>query len=124
VILDGAPGFFDVYTAADCTIPGIQAYRSSINGGQPFEVPDLRDPEKRAAYREDHFAQPRFDHRNDLFLEQQDHALTEQFSIAMRDLLGTSVAYRAYRDWKKVATDLTEPAIRFSFTRDFISMRN
>ena len=69
-------------------------------------------------------AATRFDHRNDLFPEEQDHALTKQFSITMRDLIGTSVAYRAYRDWKNVATDLTEPAIRFSFTRDFISMRN
>jgi len=52
-------------------------------------------------------AATRFDHRNDFFPEEQHHALTEQFSITMRDLIGTSVACRAYRDWKKVATDLT-----------------
>ncbi|MDP6054247.1 MAG: hypothetical protein QF879_18050 [Candidatus Latescibacteria bacterium] len=57
-------------------------------------------------------------------MEEQGHAFREHFSITMRDLIGTSAAYRAYRDWKKVATDVTEPAIRFSFTRDFISMRN
>ncbi len=124
VILDVAPGVFDVYTAADYTIPGIQACRSSINGGQPFEAPDLRDPEKRAAYREDHFAQTRFDHRNDLCSEEQDPAFREHFPITMWDLIGTSTAYRAYRDREKLATDVTEPAIRFSFTRDFILMRN
>jgi predicted dehydrogenase len=109
-ILEGEPGFFDVYTAADCTIPGIQAYRSSISEGQPFEVPDFRDPASRAAYRDDHFSQPRFDHKKGLFPEDQDHPLTEQFSRTMRDLIHTSTAYRAYRDWQQVAADLNEPA--------------
>ena len=99
-----------MYTAADCTIPGIQAYRSSISEGQPFEVPDFRDPASRAAYRDDHFSQPRFDHKKGLFPEDQDHPLTEQFSRTMRDLIHTSTAYRAYRDWQQVAADLNEPA--------------
>jgi hypothetical protein len=109
-ILEGKPAFFDVYRASDCTIPGIQAYRSSLNNGTPFDVPDFRDPAQRDAYRNDHFAQPRFDHRNGLFPGEQDRSLTEQFSLTMRDLIHASAAYRAYRDWKLVMTDMEEPA--------------
>jgi hypothetical protein len=108
-ILEGTPAPFDVYTASDCTIPGIQAFRSSVEGGKPFEVPDFRDRKKRAEYREDHFAQPRFDDRNGLFPPEQDRSLTEQFSLTMRDLIGVTTAYRAYRDWKQVVPDMAEP---------------
>ncbi len=108
-ILEGTPAPFDVYTAADCTIPGIQAFRSSLEGGVPFEVPDFRDPQQRDAYRDDHFAQQRFDHRNGLFPAEQDESLTMQFSLTMRDLINTSTAYRAYRDWKQVLPDMATP---------------
>lgn len=108
-ILDGTPAFFDVYTASDCTIPGIQAYRSSIENGQPYAVPDFRDPAQRDRYRDDDFGQPRFDHKNGLFPQDQDKSLTEQFSITMRDLINTTVQYRAYRDWKQVLDDMSEP---------------
>jgi predicted dehydrogenase len=109
-ILEGEPAFFDVYRAADCTLPGILAYRSSLAEGQPFAVPDLRDPRQREACRHDHFAQPRFDHRNGLFPAEQDLELTTRFSLTMRDLIRTSTAYRAYRDWRQVQGDLAEPA--------------
>jgi len=45
----------DVYTAVDMCIPGILAYRSIVNGNIPIEVPNLRDPEQRDAYRNDTF---------------------------------------------------------------------
>jgi hypothetical protein len=108
-ILEGTPAPFDVYTAADCTIPGILAYRSSIEGGRPFDVPDFRDPTQREASRDDHFAQPRFDHRNGLFPHEQDASLTMQFSLTMRDLIATSTTYRAYREWKRVLSDMETP---------------
>ena len=108
-ILEGESAFFDVYRAADCTLPGILAYRSSLANGQPFAVPDLRQPQQREACRHDHFAQPRFDHRQGLFPAEQDLELTTQFSLTMRDLIRTSTAYRAYRDWKQVQSDLAEP---------------
>lgn len=109
-ILEGERAFFDVYRAADCTLTGILAYRSSLAEGQPFTVPDLRDKGQREASRHDHFAQPRFDHRNGLFPAEQDLELTTQFSRTMRDLIRTSTAYRAYRDWAQVQDDLAEPA--------------
>ena len=43
----------DVYTAVDMGICGILAYRSCLNGGAPVDVPDLRDPAQRDAYRND-----------------------------------------------------------------------
>jgi predicted dehydrogenase len=42
-ILDDTAPPFDVYTAMDMTIPGICAHESAMNGGQPVEVPDLRE---------------------------------------------------------------------------------
>ncbi|MCX5758139.1 MAG: hypothetical protein NTU83_06465, partial [Candidatus Hydrogenedentes bacterium] len=60
-ILEGTPAPFDIYSAADVTIPGILAYRSSVNGGQPYDVPNFRKKKERDRYRNDHDAQPRFD---------------------------------------------------------------
>lgn len=44
----------DVYTALDMGICGILAWRSALNGNQPIKVPNLRNPEEREAYRNDH----------------------------------------------------------------------
>ena len=44
----------DVYQAVDMGICGILAYRSILNGNVPVEVPNLRNPEERDAYRNDH----------------------------------------------------------------------
>jgi len=49
----------DVYRACDFTLPGILAYRSSVEGGECLEVPDFRDPAVRDRYRGDHFRCPR-----------------------------------------------------------------
>lgn len=43
----------DVYRAVDMGICGILAYRSILNGGAPVDVPNLRNPEEREAYRND-----------------------------------------------------------------------
>ena len=120
-ILEGAPAFFDVFKAADCTIPGILAYRSSIEDGKPYEVPDFRDAKGRDAYRNDHFAQPRFDHRNGLFPADQDKSLTMQFSLTMRDLIKTTIPFRAYRDWKQVLPDMANPENMLSVIDDLIA---
>jgi predicted dehydrogenase len=45
----------DVYRACDFTLPGIQAYRSSLQGGASLEVPDFRTRVVRDRYRSDHF---------------------------------------------------------------------
>jgi hypothetical protein len=108
-ILDGTRAPFDIYRAADVTIPGIQAYRSSVEGGKPCAVSDFRDPGERERHREDRFAQPRFDHVRGLFPGKQDESLTGQFALTMRDLIRTATAYRAYRDWNQVRDDMADP---------------
>lgn len=50
-ILTGEPGPFDLYRAADCTIPGLLAYRSSVENGRPYDVPDFRNKKDRKAWR-------------------------------------------------------------------------
>ena len=43
----------DVYTALDMFLPGMLGYRSILNGNTPVEIPNLRNPEEREAYRND-----------------------------------------------------------------------
>jgi len=45
----------DVYAAVDMTIIGILAYRSICNGNASIDIPNLRNPEERDAYRNDTF---------------------------------------------------------------------
>lgn len=44
----------DVYQAVDMGICGILAWRSVLNGNIPVDIPNLRDPAQRDAYRNDH----------------------------------------------------------------------
>lgn len=44
----------DIYHGLDMALPGIFANRSILNGNQPIEFPDFRDPAQREAYRNDH----------------------------------------------------------------------
>jgi predicted dehydrogenase len=44
----------DVYQAVDMGICGILAWRSILNGNIPIDIPNLRDPAQRDAYRNDH----------------------------------------------------------------------
>jgi hypothetical protein len=78
-IREGVPAPFDVYAAADCTIPGILAYRSQAEGGTPQPVPDFRRPAEREPYRTDEFRQPRYDFQNGLFPADADRELTGIF---------------------------------------------
>ncbi len=108
-ILEGIPGPFDVYGAADCTMQGILAFKSGTLNGQPMDIPDLRDKKQRDAYRNDHFAQVRFDYKNGLFPKGADESITLGFAQCMKDLIKLTGTYRAYRDWSLVAPDLQEP---------------
>jgi predicted dehydrogenase len=108
-ILFGQPGPFDIYGASDCTIPGILAYRSSAENGKPYDIPDFRDRAQREVWRNDRFAQPRFDHREGLFPKSQDLSITTHFSRTMRDLIGAATTYRAYRDARQLLNDLANP---------------
>ncbi len=46
----------DVYRALDASIPGLLAYRSIIEKGVPYAVPDMRNKEEREKYRNDHYS--------------------------------------------------------------------
>lgn len=52
-IRTGEPPFQDVYWGLDATLVGIQAWRSALADGQPFEVPDFRDEAVRKRHEND-----------------------------------------------------------------------
>jgi predicted dehydrogenase len=49
----GQPPYLDVYRATAMAAVSIQGWRSCLEGGRPFPIPDFRDPAARAAYRGD-----------------------------------------------------------------------
>jgi len=107
-ILTGEPAFFDVYRAADVTIPGLLAWRSSTEGGQPYDVPDFRRPEAREQCRHDHHAQPRYDTLHSCFPADADPALTAQFTTTMAQLIDHATLLRAVYDWLPLAAHTPE----------------
>lgn len=46
--------FFDVYKAVAIAAVGIQAYRSAIDNGAPYAIPDFKDATECEKYRDDH----------------------------------------------------------------------
>ena len=109
-ILTGEKGPFDIYGAADVTIPGILACRSSYEDGKPFDVPDFRDKAQRAKFRGDDWVQTRSDPKTVAF--GAGAKLTDKagrFTTVMKDLISLSTAYRAYIDWKKVLPSMDNP---------------
>lgn len=108
-ILTGEPGPFDIYGAADCTIPGILAYRSSRENGKAYDVPDFRNKEERDAWRDDDYACPRYDTEHGAFPEDADPAITDDFTTVMSHLCHHATHYCAWRDWSSVEKDLVEP---------------
>lgn len=44
----------DVYSALDMSLPGLMAYRSILDGGRAYDIPDMRDRAARERYRHDH----------------------------------------------------------------------
>jgi predicted dehydrogenase len=55
-IRTGRQPFFDVYRGLDMSLVGIQAYRSALADGAPFEVPDFRIEDVRCRYENDHWS--------------------------------------------------------------------
>lgn len=111
-ILTGEKGPFDVYGGCDVTIPGIQALRSSMEGGKPMEVPDFRRKADRDRYRDDDWQQERYDTARGVFggfvppAEQK----AASFSSVMKNMVVYAPIYRAYADWSKVQNALSNPA--------------
>ena len=52
-LANGLAAPINVYEAADMTLPGVLAHRSSLDAARPIEVPDLRDQASRDAFRGD-----------------------------------------------------------------------
>lgn len=109
-ILTGEPAPFDIYTAADCTIQGILGYRSAMENGKAYDIPDFRDRKQREAFREDHLAQKRYDVKEGPFGKKFDKELASQFNTAMKHLDELAKAYRSWADWMTVVDDMKEPA--------------
>ena len=107
-ILFGTRPPFDVYTASDCTIQGILAYRSAREGGRPYDIPNFRNKAQRDLWRSDNQAQPRYDVAKGVFPPDADKALTGQFNTIMKDLIPRCMRYRAFVDWAKVFDDVKE----------------
>jgi len=108
-ILEGVPGPFDVYTAAECTAAGIQAYRSQTLGGTPQPVPDFRRPAERDRYRQDEFRQPAYDTETGVFGGRPDQPPASRFTTIVRDLIGAANAVCAYESWRQVAVEADDP---------------
>ncbi len=108
-VCTGEKAPFDLYSACDVTIPGILAYRSSMEDGRPYDVPDFRDPAQREKYRHDDWRQVAYDCQKGVFPVGADTALTGRFTAVMRDLIRYAQLVRAYADWKKVRADMAAP---------------
>ena len=109
-ILTGEPAPFDIYNAADVTIPGIQSLRSADNGGAPMDCPDFRDPKQRDQYRDDHWQQEKLDPKNWAFPADADPAITGQFSTIVKAVIRLAPLYRAYADWVSVMDAVDQPS--------------
>ncbi|MFA6566591.1 MAG: Gfo/Idh/MocA family oxidoreductase [Victivallales bacterium] len=108
-IFTGEKGPFDIYGGCDVTIPGIQALRSSLEGGKPMEVPDFRKKADRDRYRSDDWQLERYDVKRGVFGGAKLNGKAANFSTTMKDMILYAPAYRAYADWKKVQSAITTP---------------
>jgi hypothetical protein len=48
--------YFDVYCGLEMAMVGIQAWRSCLENGAPFEIPDFREESVRKAYENDYWS--------------------------------------------------------------------
>ncbi len=108
-IFTGEKGPFDIYGACDVTIPGIQALRSSLEGGIPLEVPDFRSKAERARFRNDDWQQDRYDVKTGVFGGAKLNDKAANFTTTMKDMVAYAPMVRAYADWKKVQESITSP---------------
>ena len=48
--------YFDIYRGLEMAMVGIQAWRSCLDNGAPYEIPDFRQESVRAEYEEDNWS--------------------------------------------------------------------
>ena len=81
-ILTGEPAFWNVYAAADVTMAGLMAIRSTKRNGEFIEIPDFRDKAIREKYRND-MGDFQFMDPTAIFPVGHDTAITGEFSAVM-----------------------------------------
>ena len=110
-IFTGKKGPFDIYGGCDVTIPGIQALRSSLEGGKPMEVPDFRKKADRDRYRSDDWKQECYDVKRGVFggFVPDAGEKAANFATIMKSLVFHAPICRAYADWKKVQSAMSRP---------------
>ena len=96
-ILNGEPSYFDVYRSAACTAAGILAFRSAMEGGVAYDIPDFRNPAERDKWRNDHFAQERFP--ADGCFSEKDRDKARRFSTIAANLVRDSELCAATAAW-------------------------
>lgn len=107
-ILTGERAPIDVYAAADMTLPGILAFRSALENGRPYSVPDFRNKKERDAWRHDDGRPKRLDTRHHLFGESAGAEKVSGFNATVKSLTKVVNAFRAYADWKSVSDALCD----------------
>lgn len=108
-ILTGEKAPFNIYGACDVTIPGIQAFRSSLEGGKPMEVPDFRKKSDRDRYRSDDWQVERYNTNRGVFAGAKLDNKAAKFTTVMKALIMSAITCRAYTDWKKVYSAMSKP---------------
>ncbi len=116
-ILTGEPAPWDIHAAADVTLPGILAYRSALENGRAYDVPDFRDARQRDLWRNDDRGQVRIDPHRHLFGEVGTDRL-RGFNPVMKALVANSQTYRAYADWTSVADAVVDGRRLVDLARD------
>ena len=116
-ILTGEPAPWDIHAAADVTLPGILAYRSALENGRAYDVPDFRDARQRDLWRKDDRGQVRIDPQRHLFGEVGTECL-RGFNPVMKAMVAHSQTYRAYADWSSVADAVVDGRRVVGLARD------
>lgn len=106
-ILTGESAFFDVYRSAACTAAGILAFRSAMEGGKPYNVPDFRSRADRDSWRDDHYAQERFP--VDGCFAEHERGKAARFSTIAANLVRDSEICRATAGWMQEHGSLVSP---------------
>ncbi len=61
------PAYFDVYDGAAMSAVAILAWRSALDGGKPYDIPDFKDKVSREMYRNDYTTPFKGNHNHPLF---------------------------------------------------------
>lgn len=121
-ILTGVPAFWNVYRSADVTLPGIFAYRSALNNGQAYDIPDLRTKTGRDSLRNDNFAQKKYDFKNGVFPRSADKKKLAGFTSVMKDLIEKqATTARAISTWLQLADEVTDTGEVVKIADEFIT---